>query len=151
MKVPLSTFYFLLSTLFVQSTETVLGIRFFNGSANEIVDLVARQGGMVSAPAAPSMVNLRYDPDYRDALVGSDFAIADSGWMVLLWLILTRRTLSRISGLEYMKRLLEHETIRQPNAAMWVVPSFAASDKLVDLLQRRKIPVNDSHVYVAPN
>lgn len=96
------------------------------------------------------MVNLRYDQDYRDALAAAEFAIADSGWMVLLWLLLTGRRLSRISGLEYMKRLLEHETVRQTNAVMWIVPSFAAQNKLVDLLRRRGISVADANIYVAP-
>jgi exopolysaccharide biosynthesis WecB/TagA/CpsF family protein len=137
--------------LFVSQSEQVLGVRFFNGPATEIVDLVARTGGMVVAPAAPSMVNLRYDREYRDALAAAEFAIADSGWMVLLWRILKGRRLSRISGFEYVKRLLEHETVRQPNAVMWVVPSQAARDKLVDLLQRREIPITDSNVYVAPH
>jgi exopolysaccharide biosynthesis WecB/TagA/CpsF family protein len=132
------------------NTEQILGVRFFNGPAKEIVDLVSRTGGMVSAPAAPSMVNLRYDRDYREALAAADFAIPDSGWMVLLWRLFTGRRLSRISGLKYMKRLLEHETVRQPNAVMWVVPSFAARDKLVDLLRRREIPVTDANIYVAP-
>src|SRR3982074_2104589 len=92
----LSTFYFLISTLSVPSTEQILGVRFFNGPAIEIVDLVSRTGGLVVAPAAPSMVNLRYDQDYRDALAAAEFAIADSGWMVLLWKILTGRRLTRI-------------------------------------------------------
>jgi exopolysaccharide biosynthesis WecB/TagA/CpsF family protein len=135
----------------VHSTEEILGIRFFNGRATEVVDLVSREGGMLAAPAAPSMVNLRYDEDYRNALTAADFAIPDSGGMVLLWRILTGRTLSRISGLEYIRRLLEHETVRQPGAVMWIVPSFAARDKLADLLRCRGIAVADANLYIAPN
>ena len=146
----LSTFYFLISTLSVPSTEEILGVRFFNGPAIEIVDLVSRTGGMVVAPAAPSMVNLRYDKDYRDAVTAAEFAIADSGWMVLLWKILTGRRLTRISGFAYTKLLLEHETVRNADAVIWIVPSPSARDKLVDLLRLRKIPVADANVYVAP-
>jgi len=97
------------------------------------------------------MVNLRYDEDYRAAVAAADFAIADSGWMVLLWRLFTGRRVIRISGLEYVKRLLEHETVRPPNAVMWIVPSHSARDKLVDLLRRREIPVADQNIYVAPN
>ena len=134
----------------MHSTEQILGVRFFNGPAIEIVDLVSRTGGMVVAPAAPSMVNLRYDRDYRDALAAAEFAIADSGWMVLLWKIWTGRRLTRISGFAYTKLLLEHKTVRNANAVMWIVPSPSARDKLVDLLRRREIPVVDANVYVAP-
>jgi len=134
----------------VHGTEEILGVRFFNGPVIEIVDLVSRTGGMVVAPAAPSMVNLRYDHDYREALAAAEFAIADSGWMVLLWKISTGRRLIRISGLTYTKHLLEQETVRKANAVMWIVPSPSARDKLVDLLRRREIPVADANVYVAP-
>jgi len=132
------------------STEQILGVRFFNGRSREAVDLISRTGGMVVAPAAPSMVNLRYDQDYRAAVTNAEFAIADSGWMVLLWKLFTGRRVIRISGLEYMKRLLEHETVRQSNAVMWVVPSPLARDKLVDLLRRRGIPAATENIYVAP-
>src|SRR5713101_7850259 len=131
-------------------TETILGVRFFNGSSREAVNAISQSGGMVVAPAAPSMVSLRYDPDYRAAVTNAEFAIADSGWMVLLWKLFTGRSVVRISGLEYMKRLLEHETVGQANAVMWVVPSSAARDKLVDLLRRRGIPVVPENIYVAP-
>lgn len=135
----------------MHSTEKILGVRFFNGPTAEIVDLVSRNGGMVVAPAAPSMVTLRDDHDYRDALAAADFAIADSGWMVLLWKILKGRSVTRISGFEYTKRLVEHETIRQPNAAIWVVPSQSARDKLLDFLRRREISTAHANVYVAPH
>jgi N-acetylglucosaminyldiphosphoundecaprenol N-acetyl-beta-D-mannosaminyltransferase len=133
------------------TTETILGVRFFNGRSRQAVDLISQTGGMVVAPAAPSMVNLCYDEDYRAAVASAEFAIADSGWMVLLWKLLTARSVVRISGLEYMKRLLEHDTVRAANAVMWVVPSPSARDKLVDLLRRRGIPAAAENIYVAPN
>ena len=133
------------------TTETILGVRFFNGRSRQAVDLISQTGGMVVAPAAPSMVNLCYDEDYRAAVASAEFAIADSGWMVLLWKLLTARSVVRISGLEYMKRLLEHDTVRAANAVMWVVPSPSARDKLVDLLRRREIPAAAENIYVAPS
>src|SRR6266404_326500 len=132
-------------------TETILGVRFFNGPSREAVNTISQSGGMVVAPAAPSMVNLCYDEDYRAAMANAEFAIADSGWMVLLWKLFTGRSVVRISGLEYMKRLLEHDTVRAANAVMWVVPSLLARDKLVDLLRRREIPAAAQNIYVAPN
>ena len=134
----------------MSTTEQILGVRFFNGPSREAVDLISQTGGMVVAPAAPSMVSLRYDQDYRAAVANAEFAIADSGWMVLLWKLFTGRSVVRISGLEYMKRLLEHETVRQANAVMWVVPSSTARDKLVDLLRRRGIPAASENIYIAP-
>jgi hypothetical protein len=60
--------------------HTILGIRFFGGTAREAVDEISRNGGLLVAPAAPSMINLCRDEDYRRALLSSDLAIADSGF-----------------------------------------------------------------------
>jgi UDP-N-acetyl-D-mannosaminuronic acid transferase (WecB/TagA/CpsF family) len=132
------------------STEQILGVRFFNGSAREAIEQISRTGGLVVAPAAASMVNLRYDEGYRSALAAADVAIADSGWMVLLWRLFTGRRVTRSSGLEYVKRLLEHDSIRQTGAAIWVVPSEIAREKTINFLHRASIAVAAEDVYVAP-
>jgi UDP-N-acetyl-D-mannosaminuronic acid transferase (WecB/TagA/CpsF family) len=131
-------------------TEQILGVRFFNGSSREAVAQIAKTGGMVSAPAAPSMVALRYDQAYRNALAIAEFAIADSGWMVLLWKLFTGRRVERISGLEYVKRLLEHPSLRPPEAALWIVPSESAGAKLLRFLEGRGLGASERNVYVAP-
>jgi len=130
--------------------QQILGVRFFNGSAADAVEHISRHGGLVVAPAAPSMVNLKYDEDYRQALAAADLAIADSGWMVLLWKLITGQRFRRISGLEFVKRLLEHETMRRPGSTVWVLPSEAARDKTVQFLQRAAIPFLPENFYVAP-
>lgn len=68
----------------------ILGIRFFNGTGTE----VARRGlggGLVVVPLAPVLVALESNQALREALVDADLAIADSGFMVLLWRASTRR------------------------------------------------------------
>jgi len=59
------------------------------------------------------MINLCRDADYRRALLSAELAIADSGFMVLLWKFFTGENVPRISGLEHVKRLLEHESVVQ--------------------------------------
>ena len=73
-------------------TKRALGIDFFDGSAEEAVEWVSRNGGLVVAPAAPSFIALQDDPDYRRAIADADLAIADSGWMVNFWWLLPTRT-----------------------------------------------------------
>ncbi len=115
-------------------THRILGIDFFGGTSREAVDEITRRGGLLVAPAAPSMINLCRDEDYRRALLGADLAIADSGFMVLLWKLLTGESVPRISGLEHVKRLLEHESVRQPGAVVWVVATESSRDKLLEFL-----------------
>ena len=112
----------------------ILGIEFFGGTSREAVEEITRTGGLLVAPAAPSMINLCRDEDYRRALLASDLAIADSGFMVLLWKLFTGERVPRISGLEHVKRLLEHESVRQPGATLWVVPTAASRARLLEFL-----------------
>ena len=91
-------FYFSLSTFTLPSpTHRILGIEFFGGTSREAVDVITRRGGLLVAPAAPSMIALCRDPDYRRALLSAELAIADSGFMVLLWKLCTPARASRAS------------------------------------------------------
>ena len=135
--------------------HTILGLKFFGGTSREAVDQITRTGGLLVAPAAPSMINLCRDEDYRRALLAADVAVADSSFMVLLWKLFTGERVRRISGLEHVKRLLEHESVRQPGAVLWVVPRESSRDKLLAFLARQysASPLSDisvSHVYIAP-
>jgi UDP-N-acetyl-D-mannosaminuronic acid transferase (WecB/TagA/CpsF family) len=132
------------------STHQILGLKFFGGTSREAVEQITRTGGLLVAPAAPSMVNLCRDEEYRRALLASDVAIADSGFMVLLWKFFTSQRVPRISGLEYVKRLLEHESVRQAGATMWVAPTAAAREKTTAFLGASGVPVTDADVYIAP-
>ncbi|MEO5719817.1 MAG: WecB/TagA/CpsF family glycosyltransferase [Chthoniobacterales bacterium] len=118
-------------------SHTILGIDFFGGTSREAVDEITRTGGLLVAPAAPSMINLCRDEDYRRALLSAELAIADSGFMVLLWKFFTGEKVPRISGLEHVKRLLEHESVRPPGAVLWVVATEASREKLVDFLETK--------------
>ena len=124
-----SALAFLLSTL--PPSHQILGIKFFGGTSREAVDEITRRGGLLVAPAAPSMIALCRDEDYRRALLSAEIAIADSGFMVLLWKFFTGERVPRISGLEHVKRLLEHESLRQPGAVLWVVATETSRAKLV--------------------
>ncbi len=117
--------------------QQILGIHFFGGTSREAVDEITRTGGLLVAPAAPSLINLCRDADYRRALLAADLAIADSGFMVLLWRLFTGETVPRISGLEHVKRLLEHESVQEPGAVLWVVPTDTSREKLLEFLAQR--------------
>ncbi len=128
----------------------ILGIRFFAGSAREAVAL-GLKGGVVVVPSAPVLQTLVSDPANREALLNSDLAIADSGLMVLLWNLLTRDRLKRVSGLEYLKLLLDEPAFRVPGAALWVMPSAAAMRKNLAWLTQQGHPVTEEDCYIAPH
>src|SRR5579863_3129240 len=63
--------------------RTILGVRFYISDLEGLLELIPG-GGLVVVPSAPVMTRLAEDPAHRAALEGADFAITDSGYMVLL-------------------------------------------------------------------
>jgi N-acetylglucosaminyldiphosphoundecaprenol N-acetyl-beta-D-mannosaminyltransferase len=127
----------------------ILGLNFFHGSAKEAADMM-EGGGLLVVPAAPALRNLTQDPDYRQALLDADLVITDSGFMVLLWNLLQRDSISRLSGLEYMRELITRPDFRQPGRTFWVMASTESAAKNVTWLQSQGIRVEEEDYYVAP-
>jgi UDP-N-acetyl-D-mannosaminuronic acid transferase (WecB/TagA/CpsF family) len=127
----------------------ILGIRFFTGNAGEAVE-IGLQGGLVVVPAAPALVEMELDKPYRDALLNSDLAITDSGFMVLLWNLIKFEKITRVSGLEYLKALLAKPAFQQPHSVLWIMPTPKARDKNLAWLRSRNIPVTEEDCYLAP-
>src|SRR6266404_4088798 len=130
--------------------EEILGVRFFNGSGTDAAEYISRNGGYTVVPAAPALANIHRDPDYRRALVESDLAIADSGFMVFLWRILCRRKVARISGLQYLRILLDKKELREPGHLFLILPSEMARVKALRLLRREGYEIAAADTYIAP-
>ena len=131
-------------------THRVLGIDFFGGNSRDAVEQITRTGGLLVAPAAPSIIALTRDEAYRRAILSADLAIADSGFMVMLWKFFTGETIPRISGLEHMKRLLEHDSTRERGSILWVVATERSREKLREFLRQSDLPATAADVYIAP-
>jgi UDP-N-acetyl-D-mannosaminuronic acid transferase (WecB/TagA/CpsF family) len=127
----------------------ILGLRFFVGDARKAVEIGAR-GGLVVVPAAPALMELRRDREYRQALLEADLAVTDSGFLVLLWNVMMRDRINRVSGLEYLKHLLARAEFREMGAALWVMPSQASLQRNLDWLRTKGYAVGREDCYVAP-
>jgi len=80
----------------------------------------------------------------------ADLAITDSGFMVLVWNLMKRDHIHRVSGLEYLKILLSRPDFREPGAALWVMPSQDSLRRNLDWLRSRGHPTEAEDCYVAP-
>jgi UDP-N-acetyl-D-mannosaminuronic acid transferase (WecB/TagA/CpsF family) len=127
----------------------ILGVRFYAGDLEGIFAAIA-SGGLLTAPSAPVLVDLEADADHRRALESCDFALTDSAFMVLLWLLLKRERLPRISGVRFVRALLARPEFRQPLAAFWVMPSEEEARYQRDWLRRSGLLVGPEDGYVAP-
>jgi UDP-N-acetyl-D-mannosaminuronic acid transferase (WecB/TagA/CpsF family) len=131
------------------TTEQILGVRFFNGTVDEAVEGMSSAGGLLVVPAAPALVKICHDEEYRRAVTSAEMAIADSGAMVLLWKIFTGRRVERISGLKFLKRLVARLTLHPNERVLWIVPSESAHEKTITWLHHVNLTAA-ADFYIAP-
>jgi len=136
--------------ILMASTQQILGIRFFNGDADEAVAFIREHGGFLVAPSGTCFSRLRHDTAYREAVTRADLAIPDSGAMVLLWRILRGQKIARISGLKYLQRLLATLKGEGISEVFWVMPGERPRRKLLDWSQQETFGVTIDNCYVAP-
>ena len=132
-----------------QEFRQILGLRFFVGGAQRAIELL-RHGGLLVVPAAPALKNLSHDLAYREALLEADIAIADSSLMVMLWNLLQKDKIRRLSGLEYLAELLADPELREPGNSFWIMPNAASADTNLAWLRRQGIEPLPQNIYLAP-
>jgi UDP-N-acetyl-D-mannosaminuronic acid transferase (WecB/TagA/CpsF family) len=130
-------------------THRILGIDFFDGSAQAAIDIM-RSGGLLVVPAAPALKDLDRSHEYRESLLNSDLAIADSAFMVLIWNFLQSNPIQRLSGLEYLRELLGEPDLREPGNTLWIMASPDSAKLNLNWLAGQGIDVPLDCVYVAP-
>jgi UDP-N-acetyl-D-mannosaminuronic acid transferase (WecB/TagA/CpsF family) len=127
----------------------ILGIRFYSGDVHGALDRM-RQGGLLVVPAAPALKDLAANASYREALVNADVAITDSAFMVMIWNLLERDSVQRLSGLKYLRALLELPDVREPGETFWIMAGAASEEKNLTWLKENGITVPRDYVYRAP-
>jgi UDP-N-acetyl-D-mannosaminuronic acid transferase (WecB/TagA/CpsF family) len=129
--------------------RTILGIRFFIGTAAEAVRRMAG-GGLLVVPAAPALKDLEVKASYREALLNADMAIADSAYMVMVWNWLQKDSIRRLSGLEYLRELLKQPDVRKAGNVLWIMASPVSAERNLAWLANEGIEVPEECVYLAP-
>ena len=129
--------------------RTILGIRFFIGTAAQAVERM-KGGGLLVVPAAPALKDLEVKASYREALVNADMAIADSAYMVMVWNWLQHDSIRRLSGLEYLRELLKQPDVRQSGNVFWIMASATSAERNLGWLAEQGIVVPEDCVYLAP-
>jgi UDP-N-acetyl-D-mannosaminuronic acid transferase (WecB/TagA/CpsF family) len=128
---------------------TILGVRFFNGSVEDAVERM-EQGGLLVVPAAPALKDIDRNAGYREALLNADLCITDSAFMVLIWNRISKQKIHRLSGLKYLRELLQREDGHRPGNVVWIMASPASAQKNLDWLKTQGIDVPQECVYIAP-
>jgi N-acetylglucosaminyldiphosphoundecaprenol N-acetyl-beta-D-mannosaminyltransferase len=127
----------------------ILGITFFVGGAQRAIDLVCH-GGLLVVPAAPALKNLAQDVAYREALLNADISITDSSLMVMVWNFLQGDRIQRLSGLEYLVKLLTQPDVRKPGESFWIMANPESAARNLAWLSEHGVQVLSEDVYLAP-
>ncbi len=127
----------------------ILGVDFFCGTVQEAIDRM-RLGGLLVVPAAPALKDLAVNELYRESLLNADLAITDSAFMVLSWNLIAHDSLSRLSGLEYLRELILEEDVRRTGNTLWIMANPASARLNLNWLAERGIEVPEDNVYMAP-
>ncbi|MBT9332707.1 WecB/TagA/CpsF family glycosyltransferase [Paracidobacterium acidisoli] len=127
----------------------ILGIRFYAGDIHGALERM-RHGGLLVVPAAPALKDLATNPSYREALIHADVAITDSAFMVMIWNLLERDSIRRLSGLEYLRGLLQMDEVRKPCETLWIMAGPANAKRNLEWLEEQGILVPEDYVYMAP-
>lgn len=130
--------------------QQILGVRFLVGTAEEAIAEISRSGGLVVVPSAPTLKDMAREGEYREALLGADFAIADSTLMVVLWNLLERDRIPKLSGLKYLRALLEQPEMRVAGRSFWVMPNAEAAERNGAWLRAHGVCAGEDDMYVAP-
>ena len=81
---------------------------------------------------------------------GADIVITDSALMVMVWNLIERDSLKRLSGLEYLRELLLQPDVRHPGNTFWIMASPKSAATNLKWLAENGIRVAPQHVYLAP-
>jgi len=128
-------------------TYFILGIPFNDGYYFNTFKKLKR-GGLMVVPSGPGLATIYNDLNYTEAVKNADFAIPDSGFMVLLLRWLKGIKIKKLSGFEFLNFFLK-ENFRK-NELFLIDPNSYESKKNNDYLNKIGIPIEQSNHYVAP-
>ncbi len=127
----------------------ILGIDFFDGSPMQAIERM-RLGGLLVVPAAPALKDLSTNAGYRESLLNADLTITDSAFMVLLWNLIERDHVRRLSGLEYLRDLLRESDVQDAGNTLWIMASRSSAEHNLQWLADQGTAVSAEAIYLAP-
>ena len=107
-------------------------------------------GGFMVVPSGPGLSTIDKDTKYWNALKGADFAIPDSGFMVILARFFFGLKIKKLSGPKFLRLFLKEEVLRTQGVLFSVDPSEKESAINNKYLTGIGITIKYSHHYSAP-
>ncbi len=129
----------------------ILGLPFFAGTLEECLERVHQATGLLVAPSGPGIADMERHPVYRQSLEYADTILPDSGFMVLLWNLLKRDSLKRLSCYTFLKAFVQEPLVTLPGRTFWIMPTAESWAVSMDYLNGQcGFSLSSSDCYLAP-
>ena len=128
---------------------TLFNIPFINGDYNDALSRLEK-GEFMVAPSGPGLSTIDKDTKYWDALKGADFAIPDSGFMIILARIFYGYKIKKLSGPKFFRKFINEKILHEKGMLFSVDPNDYESKKNREYLNAKRIPITSEYQYVAP-
>lgn len=132
------------------NTIQILGIKFSKEKVDYVFKYLMDNGGLLTVPAAPALVTIKEDKLYYESLLQSDIVIPDSGYMVLIWNIISAKKINKISGLEFINYFIKQHKHFAENDLYLINPSEIEGDYNLNYLNAQGFKLNNNNLYAAP-
>ena len=93
-----------------QTLQRIFGVSFLHGPYDMAMQRLNR-GALMVVPSGPGLATVETDSEYLQAIQGADFAIPDSGLMVLLCRCFGIGRLTKLSGLEFLRCFFDDDRL----------------------------------------
>lgn len=130
-------------------TFNLFDILFVNGSYKDAFDRLSN-GEFMVVPSGPGLATIDKDELYYNALKNADFAIPDSGFMIILARLFYNLKINKLSGLKFLRKFIDEEILRRDNVLFSVEPNIAESIKNRNYLSSKGVAITSEYQYISP-
>ncbi len=122
------------------------GIKFHNYEFKELFNKM-QKGGVLVAPAASALIDIRKDVNYYNSLKNADFVILDSGLLCILLRLFRGLEAKKLSGYLFLKKFVK-KLSNENYSLISIDPSKEESKLNSNFLKKKNI--NNAIHYIAP-
>ena len=127
----------------------LLNISFLNGSYNDAFTRL-NHGQFMVVPSGPGLSTIDNDIRYWESLKGADFAIPDSGLMIILARLFFNLKIKKLSGPKFLRLFLKEDILKKEGVIFSIDPTVKESVINNKYLNKIGIPIKKENQYVAP-
>ena len=127
----------------------LFNISFINGNYEEAFSRL-KKGEFMVAPSGPGLSNIDKDKRYWNALKGADFAIPDSGFMIILARIFYGYKIKKLSGPKFFRKFINEKILHEKGMLFSVDPNDYESKNNRKYLNDKRSPITSEYQYIAP-